>query len=130
MTKKTLVIAIPIAAVILNGVGFLIYKNTRPQPRDGTSDVARGRSGLPAVLPGKGVSPEAAPAKEGAKQGADEGQAGVAETARDRQALARRTVGLAALEAGDYDKALINFTEAKALVGDKANVADLLEVTQ
>jgi len=35
-----------------------------------------------------------------------------------------------ALEGGDYDKALIQFTEAQALLGEKAHVADLIRVTQ
>ncbi len=43
---------------------------------------------------------------------------------------ARRTAGLAALDAGDYERALIDFTEAKALLGDKANVEELLRVTE
>jgi hypothetical protein len=52
------------------------------------------------------------------------------ESSKDDTAMARRAVGLAALEAGEYDKALINFTEAKSLIGDRANVADLLRVTE
>jgi hypothetical protein len=52
------------------------------------------------------------------------------EKKREETALGRRAAGLAALEAGDYDKALIQFTEARALLGDKAHVAELLRVTQ
>jgi hypothetical protein len=126
MTKKTLVIAIPIVAVVLNGVGYLIYKNARTAPRDGGSEVTHARIDPPAGLPGLGVSLKAAPAKEGVGQET----AGATEATRERQAQARRAAGLVALEAGEYDKALINFTEAKVLIGDKANVADLLQVTQ
>ena len=75
-------------------------------------------------------------APEGAPHGAN-GVARKPETARPNdpdvhkvEGQARRAAGLAALEAGDYDKALINFTEAKALLRDKANVGDLLRVTE
>ena len=37
---------------------------------------------------------------------------------------------MAALDAGEYEKALIDFTEARALLGDKANVSELLRVTE
>lgn len=42
----------------------------------------------------------------------------------------RRAAGLAALEAADYEKALINLTEAKVLLGDQASVDQLLKVTE
>ncbi len=48
----------------------------------------------------------------------------------EARALARRSAGLAALDAGEYEKALIDFTEARALLGDKANVSELLRVTE
>ena len=52
------------------------------------------------------------------------------EVERYRNARARRATGVAALEAGDYDKALINFTEAQALIGENAKVAELLKITE
>lgn len=48
----------------------------------------------------------------------------------DKQAMARRAAGVAALEAGQYDKALIQLTEARSLIGARANVDDLLRITE
>ncbi len=51
-------------------------------------------------------------------------------SADELQGRARRAAGLAALESGDYDRALINFTEAKALLGADAKVDEMLKITQ
>ncbi len=48
----------------------------------------------------------------------------------ENQGRARRAAGVAALEAGEYDKALINFTEAKSLLGSDAKVDEMLKITQ
>jgi hypothetical protein len=47
----------------------------------------------------------------------------------ERAGKARRAAGVAALENGDYEKALINLTEARTLLGERAKVDDLLKVT-
>jgi eukaryotic-like serine/threonine-protein kinase len=52
------------------------------------------------------------------------------ERARFEEAKTRRAAGVAALEAGDYARALINLTEAKTLIGEEARVDDLLKITE
>ena len=114
MTKRTLLISIPIAALVLNGVGYLIVSKIRSPPA--TATIPRPtESSVPARAVGAG-------GPEGTVQDGD--------LSKEARALARRATGLAALEAGDYEKALINFTEARVLLGDKAHVDELLRVTE
>lgn len=114
MTKKTkLVILIPVGAVLLNGLGYLIAINLRTPP------------------PSKAADPALAPreALEGGR--ADrQGERSPEEREREDRALARRAAGLAALEAGDYDRAIAAFAEARAAAGDKAYVAELMRVAE
>ena len=49
---------------------------------------------------------------------------------KEERALARRSAGLAALDSGDYERALIDLTEARSLMGERANVDELLRVTE
>jgi hypothetical protein len=118
MTKRQLLILIPVLVVVLNGLGYLIVSKTRsPQsPAPG-----------PATTVAPSPTPVAAPAPTAAEIAANEARK---EAEKEERAQARRAAGLAALEAGDYDKALIHFTEARTLVGDKAQVNDLLRVTE
>jgi len=113
MTKRTLLISIPIAALVLNGVGYLIVSKIRTPPATATIPKPT-ESSVPARAGGGGP--------EGMIQDGD--------LSKEARALARRATGLAALEAGDYEKALINFTEARVLLGDKAHVDELLRVTE
>lgn len=101
---RTLVLAIAGALVVVNGLGYLILGKMRAATPSNVVPIADHRPR------------EAPPSDDPA--------------AREAAAQTRRTAGLAALEAGEYDKALINFTEAKALIGEKANVTDLLKVTE
>lgn len=121
MTKRTLLIAIPVVAVLLNGVGYLVFIKAR------TSDPAVKQRGAERPLPLEAPAPSLVePTAPGRPEPAPvDGRAD-----KEGRAEARRAAGLAALEAGKYEKALIHFTEAKALIGDKANVEDLLRVTE
>ncbi len=114
VNKRKLLIWIPIAAILLNGAAYLIVTNLRAPPSaDPPSAVAKltvGRS-APEVPEHKRANP------------ADDQEL-------ESRALARRSAGLAALDAGEYEKALIDFTEARSLLGDKANVGELLRVTE
>lgn len=123
MTKRTLLISIPVVALVLNGVGYLIVTKMRTPSPGGTPDSA-GR----AALPGAGGD------GSGRDQGRSPGPGGSEDSddpkVKEERAMARRAAGLTALEAGDYQKALINFTEAKVLAGEKAHVDELLQVTE
>jgi hypothetical protein len=119
MTKRTLLISIPVVALVLNGVGYMVVRAKRSAPKA----VATGPSADSPGARGVTTNPPEAPAATRA----DEGDA---DRARSDRALARRAAGLAALEAGDYQKALINFTEAKSLLGPRARVDELLRVTE
>src|SRR6185369_2250292 len=128
MTPKRLLILIPVVVIVLNGVGYVIFSklrapsepvvaNTPPAPQAAAGPAAPGA--LPAPPPeAEAPAPTPAPAAVSDEQ------------RKEETAMARRAAGMAALEAGDYEKALINFTEARALIGEKARVADLLRVTE
>jgi hypothetical protein len=118
MSKRTLLIAIPIVAIVLNGVGYLIVSKVRTPTRPAASDLNAGR-------PPVGGTAN----RDAAKTPGSDSPAPQDPKAVEERAMARRATGLTALEAGDYQKALINFTEAKALLGDKAQVDELLRVT-
>lgn len=101
MKQKQLIIGIVAAFVVVNGIGFFVFKKSRT------------------------VSPPTAPAATAPSAPVDQEL-----VERTQNARARRAAGVSALEAGDYDKALINFTEAQALIGENAKVAELLKITQ
>jgi hypothetical protein len=119
MTKRPLLIGIPVIVLLANGIGYLVVTRTRPA---GPAPEAPRQQ---AVAPG----PSSVGAPAGAT-GAGEDGAESADKKREESASAHRAAGLAALDAGDYDKALIQFTEARALLGDRAHVSELLRVTQ
>jgi hypothetical protein len=52
------------------------------------------------------------------------------ELAQRERGWAKRTAGLEALAAGDLDRAIAELTEAQALLGDPAEVSELLRVAQ
>jgi hypothetical protein len=114
VNKRKLLIWIPVAAIGVNGAAYLIVTSLRGSPSaDPPNAVAKltvGRS---------------------ATDSTDRKRGGLADDPElEARALARRSAGLAALDAGEYEKALIDFTEARALLGDKANVGELLRVTE
>jgi hypothetical protein len=109
MTRRKLLIWIPLIALLLNGVGYLIVRRSRTP-----------------ALHTEGSESRPAPAVEQDRGAMAEPQRHDDET----RGLARRKAGLAALEAGDYEKALVNFTEARVLLGDKANVAELMRLAE
>lgn len=118
MTKRQLLIGIPVVVLLANGIGYLLVNRNRSlAPASPTSSAP----GAPGGVAARGATLTGGPSAEG--QAAEEKK-------REETALARRAAGLAALEAGDYDKALIQFTEARALLGDRAHVAELLRVTE
>lgn len=121
MNKRKLLIGIPVAAIFLNGLVYLIVSNVRSP----TKSVPVGTTGKV----GTGATPQGGSEDQGKE--ADKASDKVRDDERDKEdkAVARRSAGLAALDAGDYEKALIDFTEARALLGDKANVGELLRVT-
>jgi hypothetical protein len=115
MTKRPLLIGIPVIVLLANGIGYLVVTRTRP-------------AGPPPEAPRQqAVVP--VPSSVGASAAGQDG-AESADKKREESASAHRAAGLAALDAGDYDKALIQFTEARALLGDRAHVSELLRVTQ
>ncbi len=120
MNKRKLLVWIPIIALLLNVVGYVIFTRTRT-PSNPIPAASRTGASPPPTVPGGGVAP-------GSRQ-LDQIPAKNEEAEKKAIAIARRAAGLAALEAGNYDSALINFTEARALLGDKANVGELLRVT-
>ena len=122
MTKKNLLIGIPVAAIALNGLAYLIVSNARSSSRtDSKSDPIAAASGRSTAGAPEGAADDRRRETVGGREG---------DADREARALARRSAGLAALDAGAYEKALIDFTEARALIGDKANVGDLLRVTE
>lgn len=118
MNRRALLVLIPVLVLLGNAVAYVAISKRRPAEAPASAPVVSAPAApapLPAPLPPAPAAP--APHEE-------------AEQSAEAAALARRAAGLVALEAGDYDKALIQFTEAQALVGDKARVADLIRVTQ
>jgi hypothetical protein len=128
MTKRKLIIWIPLAALLVNAVIYFIVSNVRSSPSAVVAGDATRQPGIPAA-PGLTHETRADNTKD-KEHLADDKQAEQKSVDDEKTAFARRAIGLAALEAGDYDKALINFTEARALLGDKAQVGDLLRVTE
>ncbi|MEP6652562.1 MAG: hypothetical protein ABJA82_04335, partial [Myxococcales bacterium] len=124
MTKRTLLISIPVVALVLNGVGYLIVSKVRAPATKPTTTATLHRppaaAGVPGTAQGEALPAAAPPAA----------QMSGASRATEAQALAHRATGLAALEAGDYKKALANFTVARDLLGEKAQVDELLRVTE
>jgi hypothetical protein len=111
-----------VIVLLANGIGYLLVNANRSSPPPAPS--------VPGAPPlGSAVTEGIARGTGSVGQPSAELQA-AEEKKREETALGRRAAGLAALEAGDYDKALIQFTEARALLGDKAHVAELLRVTQ
>ena len=132
MTKKKLIFWIPLAALLVNGLIYFIVSSARTQDQAASTALAS-RPADPQAPPLTQERREVARAKElvaGDQPQDRQQQQGQKERDDEKTALARRAIGLAALEAGDYEKALINFTEARALLGDKAQVGDLLNVTE
>jgi eukaryotic-like serine/threonine-protein kinase len=115
-TTRTLVLAIASVVIVLNGLGYLIVGKMRASPAAVSTGATGSTPGTISGADGIAQRHASAPADDPAT--------------RQVQAQLRRATGLVALEAGEYDKALINFTEAKALLGDEANVGDLLKVTE
>jgi hypothetical protein len=125
MTKRQLFIGIPVIFVLANGIGYLGYLLVNGNRSSAPPAASIPGSPPPGSIVTEGITRGTGPAG----QPSAEAQA-AEEKKREETALGRRAAGLAALEAGDYDKALIQFTEARALLGDKAHVAELLRVTQ
>jgi hypothetical protein len=122
MTKKTkLVILIPVGAAILNGLGYLIAINLRtPTSAKGGAPLASAEERRTAPAD---QTPEAA-------RGAQPGGGSTDDREREERALARKAAGVAALEAGDYDRAIAAFAQARSIAGDKAYVSELMRVAE
>jgi hypothetical protein len=105
MNNKRLLVWIPIVALLCNGLGYAIVSKLRASGRITTA-----------------TSNAASVARPGSQS--------TEEASKEAEGRARRAAGLAALEAGDYEKALINFTEARSVLGERARVDDLLRVTE
>ena len=119
MKKKTkLLILIPLGAVLLNGLGYIVALNLKaPAKSDGA-----GTASAAAERAADALSAEPAGAPPPARSKEDR--------VKEEKAMARRAAGMAALEAGDYERALADFAEARALAGDRAYVSELLRVTE
>ncbi len=100
MRQRSLILLIVALGVGLNAIAYALYRGLRARPE----------------------ATWAAPA--------DAGGPSSEQRDADERGRARRSEGLAALEAGEYDRAEARFSEAQALMGERANVADLLRITQ
>jgi len=118
MNRRALFVVIPLLVVLGNAVAYFAIIRSRPGQKAAPEQTPVAE---PTPAPAE-VSPKAPSAPPPSHETSDQ--------SLEAAALARRSAGLVALEAGEYDKALIQFTEAQALVGDKARVADLIRVTQ
>jgi hypothetical protein len=105
MNNRRLLVWIPVLALLCNGLGYVVVSKLRASGRSATATTTAG-------------------------SGARSGNAATEDASKEAEGRARRAAGLAALEAGDYGKALINFTEARSLLGERARVDDLLRVTE
>ena len=126
-TRTKLIIVIPIIAIALNGLGYLVATKMR-----GSSQAlpdARGNR-----LTAEAASDERAFKDNSAErvvgQDRDEASQRSLGKGNEEKAVARRAAGLAELDRGDYNQALADFAEAQALAGDKAYVAELIRVTE
>ena len=114
MKKRHLIILIPSLALLANGTAYFIVRSART--KTGQSATAGGPASRPA--PTAVAGPAAAP------------------SAASRPAEAsdllqrRRAVALAALEGGEYDKALANFEAVKEMGGADAHLDELIRVTE
>jgi hypothetical protein len=119
MKKKTkLLILIPLGALLLNGLGYVVALNLRaPAKSDGA-----GTASAAGEHASEGIAPETAGIAAAGRIKEDR--------IKEEKAMARRAAGMAALEAGDYERALADFAEARALAGDRAYVSELLRVTE
>src|SRR5882672_6401105 len=114
MKKKTkLILLIPIGAVVLNGLGYILALNLKTANK---TDATASAASEPSVAMGKSDRPPEERSKD--------------DRIKEEKAMARRAAGMAALEAGDYERALADFAEARALAGDRAYVSELLRVTE
>ncbi len=127
MTKRKLLIWIPVVAILLNFGIYLLVSSLRgpakpADPLGVTADFA----------PERPAAPGAAQGAQGVNDGQRRSGGKFRDSQQDREerALARRSAGLAALDAGDYERALIDLTEARSLMGERANVDELLRVTE
>lgn len=100
MKQRKIILLIFAVGLALNGVGYLLYRSLLIRPSAPPRE--------PAAPPG--------PSAE--------------QRARDEQGRARRTAGLSALVAGEYDRAVASFAEAQVLMGEGANVGELLRIAQ
>jgi hypothetical protein len=114
VNKRKLLIWIPLVAILANGAAYLIVTNLRASPS----------AEPPGAVAKLTVGRSSTDLPEHKRGGPADDQD------LEARALARRSAGLAALDSGEYEKALIDFTEARALMGDKANVSELLRVTE
>lgn len=114
MKHKTWIVVILLGAVAVN-LGVYVGLRTR------RSEVSAGRVSSPAPVeaqapvarPEPAVAPPTTPPADEANEGLSR---------------ARRAAGLAALEDGDYDKAVAEFTEALSLRKDKGDLVDLMRI--
>jgi PEGA domain len=123
MNKKKLLILIPAVALLLNGVGYLVMSKVRGTARSGRQTLEEEVGTRGSIQASGQVSSDRREDRHGLR---DDSQP---DPEKEETALARRAAGLAALEDGDYDKAFANFSEARALLGDRAHVGELLRVT-
>ena len=106
MKSRSVAIAIVLGTIAVNGVALYVVKGRKSGPTS------------PALQPLPVPVPPIGPANDDT------------ETVKREMGRARRAAGVASLEAGDYDRALIHFTEAQTLLGKDANVGELLRITE
>jgi PEGA domain len=112
MKKRNIIILIPVLALLVNGTAYLIIRRARTRPVEPATAADLATHRLPAVV----AEPAAPPPSR---------------TAESSDAIqARRAVGLAALEGGEYGKALANFMAVKEMGGEDAHVDELIRVTE
>ena len=114
MKKRTLIILIPSLALLANGTAYFIVRSARTrtvQPAT-TGGPASGRTSTVVAEPAAAPSAPSRPAES------------------SELVQRRRAVALAALEGGEYGKALANFEAVKEMGGADAHLDELIRVTE
>lgn len=118
MKNKFLVVAL-VAGLLAVNVGGFIWRKSRKEAaaRAAAEQAAAQKAAAAAVAAAQEPAPQARPADQ-------------EELERAQDARAQRALGVAALESGDYERALAHFKEAQSLLGARAKVDELIKATE
>ncbi len=101
MRQRQLIFLIVVVAIVANALGYALFRSRRPSS--------------PPAAPPAAVAPTPKPPED---------------AEREKRGQAQRQAGYQSLLEGDYDKALIQLTEARSNLADKNSVDDLLRITE